>query len=52
MTAPAEGRLPRSTVTFIAPEGPYDWLNRAVFVGTLLPTPERGYVRVRVDQAI
>jgi hypothetical protein len=34
--APAE-RYARSTVTFEAPIGKYDWLNKAVFVGTLTP---------------
>lgn len=38
-----------STIEVIAPSGPYDWLNRLAFVGTLhsLP-PERRAVLVRV----
>lgn len=49
---PAPGHLPRTSITFVAPAGPHEWLNRAVFVGTLLATPEKGYVRVRVDRVI
>jgi hypothetical protein len=49
---PASGHLPRTSVSFVAPAGPHDWLNRAVFVGTLLATPEKGYVRIRVDRVL
>ena len=48
--APADGsRYAFSHVRVTAPEGPHDWLNRRVFVGTLhsLP-PERKAVLVRV----
>ncbi len=47
---PAEGHLPRTATSFVAPTGPHEWRNRSVFVGTLLATPEKGYVRVRVDR--
>ena len=49
---PAPGHLPRTSITFVAPAGPHEWLNRSVFVGTLLATPEKGYVRVRVDRVV
>ncbi len=34
---PADKRYARSIVKFEAPLGKYDWLNKAVFVGTLTP---------------
>jgi Protein of unknown function (DUF3237) len=40
----------RSALEITAPEGPYDWLNRKVFVGTLNPLPERKAVLIRVFQ--
>ncbi|WP_313801725.1 DUF3237 domain-containing protein [Sphingobium sp.] len=47
----AKQRYMRTIPSFEAPEGPHDWLNRAVFVGTLGPPPEavpRPAVRIRV----
>ncbi|GAA3678650.1 hypothetical protein GCM10023081_16180 [Arthrobacter ginkgonis] len=45
----AEGGYARSVVDVVAPEGPHDWLNRRVLVGTLHPlAPARQAVLVRV----
>ena len=42
------GRYAFSNVEIIAPVGPYDWLNHAIFVGTLSSLkPARNAVRVR-----
>lgn len=38
----------RSTPTFTAPKGQYDWLNKRVFAGTITPSPERDFVNIRV----
>lgn len=46
------GSLPHTTLRFVAPEGPHDWLNRSSFVGTLEPHLAEGYVLVRVDRVI
>nr|WP_315169591.1 DUF3237 domain-containing protein [uncultured Limnohabitans sp.] len=48
--APAEGeRYAFSHVKVTAAQGPHDWLNRRVFVGTLHPLPpERKAVLIRV----
>ena len=47
--AAPEGRYARSTVRVAAPSGPYEWLNRRVFVGTLQSLkPERDAVRIGV----
>lgn len=32
-----------TTPRFVAPEGPHDWLNHSVFVGTLTPDMEAGF---------
>jgi Protein of unknown function (DUF3237) len=50
-----EGRKPeryaRSVLQVTAPQGPHDWLNRRVFVGTLQSLrPGRAAVRIRVFQ--
>ncbi len=43
------GRYALSQVAVTAPEGPHDWLNRRIFVGTLHPQPpERQEVLIRV----
>ena len=47
--AAPDGRYARSVVRLTAPEGPYAWLNRRVFVGTLTPLrPEREAVKIAV----
>lgn len=44
-----DGRYARSVVQFAAPEGPYAWLNRRVFVGTLQALmPARDAVKISV----
>jgi AcrR family transcriptional regulator len=44
-----QGRYARSTVRLTAPDGPYAWLNRRIFVGTLASLrPEREAVRISV----
>lgn len=44
-------RYARSVVRLTAPQGPHDWLNRRVFVGTLQSLrPARAAVRIRVFQ--
>lgn len=52
--APAgEGRLARSTLRFSAPEGPHDWLNKRVFVGTInAPGDERAPVVIRCFEVL
>ncbi|NML42651.1 DUF3237 family protein [Ramlibacter sp. G-1-2-2] len=46
-----DGRYVRSVVQLSAPEGPYAWLNRRVFVGTLQGLqPERAAVKISVYQ--
>lgn len=41
LTYPGEGEWPqfRLVPTFIAPVGKYDWLNRSIFLSTLVETP-------------
>ncbi|MDE2595728.1 MAG: DUF3237 family protein [Sphingomonadales bacterium] len=51
--APREGRGDVMAITrprFIAPEGPHEWLNHGVYVGTLAPaiTPDRFAVRIAI----
>lgn len=42
------GRVIRSVLSLEAPEGPHDWLNKAVFVGTLnAPGDDRAPVVIR-----
>ena len=46
---PEGGRYARSVIRLTAPTGPYDWLNRRQFVGTLTPLrPAREAVRIGV----
>jgi hypothetical protein len=46
-------RYAMSNVRFTAPQGRYDWLNRRMFVGTLLPlAPQRMAVRISVFQVL
>jgi hypothetical protein len=41
----------RTTPTFDAPQGPHDWLNRHIFVGTIaVANRERTQVRITVFQ--
>jgi len=50
---PGATRYAFSNVEITAPEGPHDWLNRRVLVGTLnTMQPERMAVRIRVYQLI
>lgn len=37
-----------TTPRFVAPEGPHDWLNRSIFVGTLVPQAPGGAFAVRI----
>lgn len=51
IVAPRDGALPyvRTAPRFDAPRGPYDWLNRALFTGTLkVANPERTAVEIGV----
>ncbi len=50
----AEGAAPyvRTTPKFDAPVGPHDWLNRAIFVGSLRVNAERNGVIVRAYKVI
>jgi len=53
LVAPVEGGSPyvRTVAHFDAPKGAHDWLNRALFVGTLsVANAERTAVRVRIFQ--
>jgi hypothetical protein len=46
---PGEQAYLMSSPRFFAPaDGPYAWLNRAVFVGTVTPAPEQEAVIIRV----
>lgn len=38
----------RTTPTFKAPKGKYEWLNEKVFVGTITPSAARDFVTIRV----
>ena len=52
-TPPTGPRYLFSRLDITAPEGPHDWLNRAVFVGTLNPLPpERHAVLIRVYRVV
>ncbi len=42
----------RTSPRFVAPEGPHDWLNKSIFVGTLDAHVEDGYVLIRIDRII
>jgi Protein of unknown function (DUF3237) len=42
----------RTAPRFHAPEGKYDWLNKATFVGTITPAPEGGAVIIRVFKVL
>lgn len=47
------GRYLRSVVRITAPDGPHEWLNRRVFVGTLQGLmPQRQAVRISVYQVV
>lgn len=45
-----DSRYVRTTPAFQAPRGKYAWLNRRVFVGSITPAPEGGFVIIRVFQ--
>lgn len=42
----------RTAPRFHAPQGKYDWLNKASFVGTITPAPEGGAVIIRVFKVL
>jgi hypothetical protein len=51
---PADGRPPyvRTAPRFHAPQGPYEWLNKTTFVGTITPSPQGGAVIIRVFKVL
>jgi len=42
----------RTTPRFHAPQGPYEWLNKTTFVGTISPNPQGGAVIIRVFKVL
>lgn len=42
----------RTVPRFHAPQGKYDWLNKAVFLGTVTPDPAGGAVIIRVFKVL
>ncbi len=42
----------RTTPTFDAPQGPHDWLNKAIFVGSLRVNGERNGVIIRAYRVV
>jgi hypothetical protein len=51
LATPGEGNHHRRTVCrFDAPAGPHDWLNKAVFIGTLDLEPSREAIRLTIYQ--
>jgi hypothetical protein len=42
----------RTAPRFHAPQGKYEWLNKASFVGTITPAPEGGAVIIRVFKVL
>jgi hypothetical protein len=55
IVAPIDGGAPyvRTTPSFDAPQGPHEWLNRNVFVGTIaVANAERTRVRISVYRVI
>lgn len=47
-----QGPYVRTHPRFEAPRGPYDWLNKRLFVATITPSPNRDYVSVDVFEVI
>jgi hypothetical protein len=45
-------RYVRTTPRFHAPQGPYDWLNKTSFVGTITPASQGGAVIIRVFKVL
>ena len=41
--------LTKTTPRFIVPEGPHDWLNKSIFIGTVDAHVADGYVLIRID---
>jgi hypothetical protein len=41
-----------TTPRFHAPQGPYDWLNKSSFVGTITPSPQGGAVIIRAFRVL
>jgi hypothetical protein len=52
--APASGGIgyARTNPRFHAPQGKYDWLNKALFVGTITPAAQGGAVIIRVFKVL
>lgn len=46
------GKYFRTVPRFEAPNGPHDWLNQSVFVGTVAGAPQPGTVMVRVFEVL
>src|SRR5690606_17166604 len=46
--APGGRAFIATTPRFHAPQGPYEWLNKTAFVGTITPNPAGGAVIIRV----
>ncbi len=42
----------RTNPQFHAPQGPYEWLNKTLFVGTISPSPGGGAVIIRVFKVL
>lgn len=51
---PSEGSpaYVRTAPRFHAPQGPYEWLNKTTFVGTISPSPQGGAVIIRVFKVL
>jgi hypothetical protein len=51
---PGEGTAAyvRTAPRFHAPRGPYEWLNKTTFVGTISPSPQGGAVIIRVFKVL
>jgi len=49
---PGEAFYLRSSPQFHAPAGPYEWLNKGVFVGSVTPHPDGGAVVIRVFRVL
>ena len=46
--APEKSRYVRTTPSFKAPKGKYEWLNQRVFTGTITPSAQGDFVQIRV----
>lgn len=54
LVSPTEdgGRYVRTNPSFDAPQGPHDWLNRSIFVGTIGVADGGGAVRIGVYRVV